>query len=420
MFMLFFRQPLGAKAKTFAENFGLLASAEVLASLIGFPIKILAGRFLGPVEYGKYSLILSVAQFFIIPMILGFGVSALRFLPDYKNFQKQILSWLQVFFAASAILSVVFLILTKTWWLRIFGISIDLFWWALAFSVCLAIFNLYDSVSRGFHRFRTVSSVAIANSAVLLLAFSLFLFGFGIKNYQSFIIANILSLIVSLFILGRLILKSGWDFALPKDIWDKLLKYSTVTVFGAVTGFLILNSDRFFLNHFSSLYFVGIYAAYQNAANVFVGRFFQLFVNVYFPSIAGEKDKDKVNNFIKKILKIFLIGAFVLSFFSIWLIIWLFGKEFPIDFKLIVLLSLNNSLFICYQLYMWLLNSEGLSGVAFVLKTSFLVSALNLVLLYLLVPRLGIYGAAGSSIVLNIIFSAAFYFKVRNFFKRVN
>ena len=193
-----------------------------------------------------------------------------------------------------------------------------------------------------------------------------------------------------------------------------------MTVFGAVTGFLILNSDRFFLNHFSSLYFVGIYAAYQNAANVFVGRFFQLFVNVYFPSIAGEKDKDKVNNFIKKILKIFLIGAFVLSFFSIWLIIWLFGKEFPIDFKLIVLLSLNNSLFICYQLYMWLLNSEGLSGVAFVLKTSFLVSALNLVLLYLLVPRLGIYGAAGSSIVLNIIFSAAFYFKVRNFFKRVN
>ena len=417
VFKIFFKQELGDKAKNFINNFGFLATAEILASFIGFPIKILAGRFLGPVEYGKYSLILSVAQFFIIPMLLGFVVAALRYIPEHKDLQKQITSWLQVFFTVTTILTVFFLILNKTWWLKVFGISVDMFYYALIFSIFLAIFNLYDAFNRSFHRFKVVSSVAIINSIVLLLAFLLFLFGFGIKNYQSFIIANILSLATSLFVLGRFIFKSGFSFSLPKDIFNKIFKYSTVSVIGAFTGFIILNSDRFFLNHFNSFYFVGIYAAYTNAANVFVGRFFQLFLNVYFPSISGEQDKNKIKDFIRKVLKIFLIGAFILSFFSIWLIIWLFGKKFPVDFTLITLFSLNNCFFIFYQLYMWLLNSEGMRGVGFVLKTSFLVSMLNLSLLFILVPLFGIYGAIISSIILNIIFSLVFYIKTKNFFK---
>ena len=66
---------------------------------------------------------------------------------------------------------------------------------------------------------------------------------------------------------------------------------------------------------------------------------------------------------------------------------------------------------------MWLLNSEGMRGVGFVLKTSFLVSMLNLSLLFILVPLFGIYGAIISSIILNIIFSLVFYIKTKNFFK---
>jgi hypothetical protein len=49
------------KVGHFFKNFSYLALAEIIGSVIGFPIKILVGRFLGPEEYGKYSLVIKIS-----------------------------------------------------------------------------------------------------------------------------------------------------------------------------------------------------------------------------------------------------------------------------------------------------------------------------------------------------------------------
>lgn len=183
-----------------------------------------------------------------------------------------------------------------------------------------------------------------------------------------------------------------------------ILGYTGWATMGSITGFLISNTDRLFLNSMVSLYWVGVYSAYANASTVIIGRFFQLFLNVYFPSITKEKDKEGVLRAVRQMYKIAVIPVFLVSVFSIWGIVWLFGDKFPIRPDLIILFSINNCLMILYQLYMWLVNAQGTRGMKTTIQILILNSIVNLALNYLFIQMWGAVGVVLCTVVVNIIF----------------
>lgn len=418
VFFIFFREHASKKIRLFIDNFSYVAMAEILGSVIGFPVKILVGRYLGPVEYGKYSLILNLAQFLIIPMIIGFGTSALRYISMYRENVKEIIGTLQSFFFITWSVSIIFFIFTKSWWIAVFGVPVDLFWWGLGFSALLSFYKLYESFNRGMHSFKIFAYTAIINSIVLLLIFLIFLFWFDIHTYQAFIISTLCATALSLAILMWSILKERIILSFHSTFSREMLKYSSIAIIGGLTGFLIGTADKFFINHYLSLYWVGIYAAYVNASAVFVGKFFQLFINVYFPTISGEKDKQKIYKRINKSLKFLIPIVFLISAISIWGIIWLFGKQFPIRLDLIILFSLNNCFYIIYQSYAWFLASQGVHGMKASIYIYLIHAGMSAALLFILVPWLGIIGALLSLVFVNISLGIFFIRKVRCFLRR--
>ncbi len=413
-----FKRPAGDKLKHFIKNFGYLASAEIIGSVIGFPVKILAGRFLGPVEYGKYALILNLVQFFFLPMIFGFTTAALRYLPQHKERRKEIIGLINLLLTFTISSSVVGFILTRSLWIRLFGITEDLFWWTLIITVVTVLYRVYDAFQRGLDRFRVLFFITIINSVIALTTFLLFIFGLDDHSYRAYVFALILAQGTAFIIFFVLhLLRKEIKITYSKDLAKSILSYSGLAMLTGLASFLISNVDRFFLNHYMTLFWVGVYSAYINAGNVFIGRFFQLFLNVYFPSISGEKDKEKIAAMLKKIAIIVPIPVFIISALSIWGIIWLFGEEFPIRLDLILLFSVNNCIYVLYQLYMWLINSQGNKGVKATLRILLLNAGLNVFLLFTLVQTMGIHGAILSLIVVNSIFLVYFYYQTKRFLK---
>ncbi len=421
LFMFALKERLGEKSRQFIGNFGWLFWGEIVGSLIGFPVKIMAGRFLGPVEYGKYSLVLSLSQFFIIPMIFGLTSGIQKYLSEQKEKIREILNFVLPIFIVTTIISVLLFVFIKTPLIRLLELSPDVYFWTIVFSVIISFFYIFEAIIRSLNKYRLVFWSIIVGTIVNLAVFSVLIFSFDLRIFWSLVVSNLASYVVSIVIFISARTHYPRSLVSPEKhlLYRKIINYSALGVVGAITGFFISQTDRFMLNGFLSLSAVGIYAAYQNASNVFVGRFFQLFLNVYFPSISAEPDKEKIKKLLKKLWKIALPAVFFLSFLTIWPIIALFGKEFPIDFRLISLFSISNCLFVFYQLYMWLLNSEGPPGMRATLRILIVGSFLNLAVLYLLVRPFGLLGAIASAILINLIFSVYFWQKVNKFFKTI-
>lgn len=392
------------KVSGFFKNFSYLALAEIIGSVIGFPIKILVGRFLGPVEYGKYSLVINLAQFFIIPMILGFSTAALKYLPTHPEKKSQIIGMIGSLAVSSTLCSSVLFLLTHSVWTRLFSISEDIFRWTIAFSIAYVLYYVFEAFQRGLSRFSLLFWISILNSVVLLLIFVVLLFGFHQSTYQTFVTANIGAFAFSCGVFLVYIFRDKPKVVFEKDLSRKILEYTGWSTLGGITGFLISNTDRLFLNSLVSLYWVGVYSAYANASTVIIGRFFQLFLNVYFPSVAKEQDKEGVLRTVRQMYKIAVVPVFIISFLSIWAIIWLFGNKFPIRMDFIILFSINNCLMILYQLYMWLINAQGTRGMRTTSRILIINSVVNLTLNYAFIQLWGAIGVVICTVVVNLVF----------------
>ena len=412
------KKNLSDKSKEFIRNFGYLLLAEFIGSIIGFPIKILVGRFLGPEEYGNYALILNLTQFFIIPMIFGLTTAAIKYISSKEDKEKYILSIFALNFITVTISSIALIILKKPL-LLLFNIPEHIFWWTLIFSIVYSLYYLADSMIRGLQKFKLVFSIAILNSSVLLLVFLFNLFIRKDNTYSAFISANIACFVFSFLIYASVLylrLKGKMIISFKKI--KEILPYTSWAIIGSITGVIIGNTNSFFLNTYSSLLWVGIYMAYVNGANLFVGRAFALFLQVYFPTISAEKQKGYLVN---KVTKILLIGFFpivLISALTIYIALLLFGSEFPILIGLIILFSLNNFFFVANQSYMWLLNSQGVIGLRKVTLINIIASVISLILFFFLIKEFGIYGSISAIILVNVFLTILFYINAKSFARR--
>lgn len=77
---LFHSDP-GAGTRAFFKNMGFAGVGALGSTLFLFAVNTVAVRVLGPAEYGNYILLLSAANFMVIPMGLGLQVSLMKYVP---------------------------------------------------------------------------------------------------------------------------------------------------------------------------------------------------------------------------------------------------------------------------------------------------------------------------------------------------
>ena len=83
-----FHEKMGDEARSFIRNLSYLFAGTFIATGSGFALNVIAGRILGPVEYGKVALVQSVTMFLSIPMLLGFSNAMVKYASEKKDFHE--------------------------------------------------------------------------------------------------------------------------------------------------------------------------------------------------------------------------------------------------------------------------------------------------------------------------------------------
>ena len=71
---------MSGEMKNFLGNLSWSFFGGIIAAGIMLSVNIAAGRILGPVEYGKYGLVIALSSILLIPMLLGLDVALTHFI----------------------------------------------------------------------------------------------------------------------------------------------------------------------------------------------------------------------------------------------------------------------------------------------------------------------------------------------------
>lgn len=334
-----FGHAMSIDMKRFLSNLSLSFIGGFVAASILFAINILAGRWLGPQEYGKYTLVSLMTQFYFIPMLMGMDVSISRTIALRASSLREtarLLSSAVVFVLCSSLLFSTILFLLKGNIARFFSTSEQVVMVALFFCLVLIVKMLFDGAIRGLHLFRLQATAKIIEAIVALGVF-LFLYKFLGNSYLAISLAiSSAGLVVIVMYFANLRQYIG---PVSFKIFRELFSYSRFVVVGLVISLILIFGERFMVNHFFGTKELGIYGAYYLATILVVGQFATIMDNVFFPTLAKISSKQAV---LSKLDKLLFVGAIPITagiFVIGYAVFTLFGHEYPLNIVILLLFS---------------------------------------------------------------------------------
>jgi O-antigen/teichoic acid export membrane protein len=175
-------------------------------------------------------------------------------------------------------------------------------------------------------------------------------------------------------------------------------RYSNIAVIGALAYTLYSNIDRILINYYMGVESVGIYGVYYYASFAGIGLLSSVFITVFFPTASKILDKKIIYHKLNKIIPYLLIFGIPGVLIGEFIILNFFGKEYPINYPLMLLFAISAVLATWYAMYGWFFNSEGVNGARLTLSGTIIIAIANLVLNIILIPKIGLYGAIGASV----------------------
>lgn len=391
------------RSTKFLKDLGIYAIGNLGSKIITFAMVPLYTFFVKDTsDFGYYDLCLTVI-FLIIPFVtLQLRDGAFRFLLETQDHSDR--SKIITFIYRTLIASVgVSLIATAL--LAMFT-SIGYLWYCFLLLIAMSFFEVITQVARGLGNNKDfvvagiLSSFGIGVFSIIFVAFM----GMGIKGI---FIANILARIVALVYLElRLhIIARYFKFNIKLgQVGRDILKYSLPLLPGSLCWWLTGSSDRWFINHFLGLDVNGVYAVAFRFNGIILTLsiiFYQAWQETAILQY-NSPDRDK---FFSKMFNTYIgVLAILLTAYTFTL---------KIFYPIIVDANYQESVNYLYPM--------GISAVIFALSAFFdmgyqcakdtprtlpaifLAAIVNLVLNYLLVKQIGVYGVIATSIITYLV-----------------
>lgn len=339
--------------------FGIFFNGIVL-----FIVNVLAGRILGPAGYGKYNLVLVVANIVAIFVLLGQDMTSIKYISssEKEKDKKQYLSNSFYIILSSSFLLIVFSIFFYFQIAHLLNFDQKIFLLAVIFAIMMSMRTLLDSFVKSFNFFKFQSLFKIIEGIIILAVFIFFFLVLKFDDYQYYIFSLtagyfILCLIFFLKIKQKIV---AWD----KQKFSKIIEYSKITIILAIIGTIMASMDKLFIGKTLGIEQLGIYSAYLVSSAIFVGQIILIFNNVFFPIVNQIKDKSMIIKKVDRLLFLGLIpGTLVLSLFS-YAIMNIFGKEYHLNIFYVVAFSAMAFLQIAGSLYKSIISSQEKNYVA--------------------------------------------------------
>ncbi|MFC1911836.1 flippase [Chloroflexota bacterium] len=408
--------------QTFTKNVAIIGIANVLISLSVVLLIPLLTKTLGAYDYGIWAQVNVTIGLMATVAGLGLPYAIVRFLAARKSreeIQKEFYSVFGMVLISALVFSALLIIFSSflanvffngaTQIVIITGFII--FVWLLD-SLCLNIFP-------AFGQMRTYSAITVAEAfgRVGLIAILI------LKGYDLFsAVLSILIIRAILFFVLAYLVKTRIGIARPHFYKAReYLSFSIPTIPADITGWVVASSDRYVVSYFLGVTAVGIYSAAYVLGNI-PYMLSGLLSFVLLPTVSRLYDTDRMNEvkiYLRYTLKYFLaltipfifgaaiLGKQVLSLFS--------TQEIAAQGHYVVGIIALGTLFLgAYSVIshiLILVKKMKIIGVVWIISAS-----VNLGLNILIVPRLGVLGAAiTTSISYLLALGIVTYFSFREF-----
>lgn len=391
--------------KKYARDTILAGIANLVRPLRGLILLPILSKTLGVEGYGTWSQIQVTINLLMPLALLQLGFTMTRFLAaerDKGKISKGFFSILAAASLTSFLFSVLMFVFARPLAVAFFGgADAEPFIKLAAFLVLLAtIDQVVIEYFVAFRQMKRYSAFIIAQTIgeVALIAY-LVSAGFGLYGA----ITALLAVRAALFIIGFPLVKRQIKFAIPNLATLKpYLAFSLPLLPYSLCYWMVNVGDRYVIGYFLGATAVGLYSA-PYALGALPYLFYSPLVTVLFPAITYLYENNRLQELKVHLgysLKLFLVfaipAAFGLSVLSKSLLTTLTTSEFAEGYLIVPIVALGVLLFSCSYIFSDVLTLfKETKLVAFIFGGSALV---NLVMNIILVPLIGILGAAISTL----------------------
>jgi len=407
----------------FAKDVLIIGATTILTALCGIILLPLLTKTLGAHDYGIWKQVEVTVSLMLGFVGLGLPSAMTRFLPAKTNREEtreEFYSAFCVVFIVTLVVSIILIVSANfiagaffenaTQIVRVTGLII------LVWSLNLAFLSLF----RAFRQMKRYSIFVIADAygQVGVIAY-LVLSGHGLLS----IILGVLAIRVLILIILFFQVRSQFGIGRPRFHRIKeYLNFGLPTIPGMIASWVVTSSDRYVIAYFLGAASVGIYSAGYSIGSVIL-MFSGVLSFVLPPTLSKLYDEgrmEEVKTHLSYSLKYFLaVGipfVFGAAILSKPVLVLLSTSEIANEGYLITpLIALTTLILVAFQLsgtqILLLVKKTRILGVTWIIG-----AAINLILNMLVVPRIGILGAAITTLITCTLVGAVIaYYSFRQF-----
>jgi O-antigen/teichoic acid export membrane protein len=390
--------------KYYIKNFSWLMLENILKILFGFFVFIYVIKYLGPIQFGMLSFVLSIAGIIAPFATLGTESILFRELIKYKKNEKVLMHTARI----------IRIIISLIWCMTAFAIfyfysndslSIELFS-ILLVSIVLQSFMIYREYFTAFEKVKyiTLSSIISLTFTNLYRLALIFLKAKLVWFAVAYVIEKLTN-IISLKYFYKKISKKG-QLLVNKTIAKQIIKDSWPLMFTTFARTLYLQVDQILIKYYLGYEAVGLYATAVKLIMLFY-VIPTIISNIIYPRVLQWYKNNSKTEFIHKMEFIYFINLLIALF--IYLLVYIFGEWFIINFfsekfynsiDVLMIYSLALILVFFNANNNKLLMMENLQKL--MLKRTIIGLLINISLNIIFISRYGIIGAAYATVISEI------------------
>ena len=403
-----------SREKKLFKNTMIYALGNFSSKGLVFLMLPLYTSFLTPKEFGSYDLIVTIVTLLVPVISFQIQEGSYRYILDEKDYQKkyQVVSSAIQIIVRNLIVSNILYLLCISFFNINYSLLIMLYYNVYIFS------EIYLQVARGFQQNLDYAIAGIINTVVNLISTLVLTVGFHLK-IEGLLISVIIGFITSLVYLEIKIkvLKNIKLFNKNTEISSKLVRYSLPLIPNILNWWIINVSDRLLLAHFIGVEANGIYAIANKFPSILIIMNSIFYLAWQESAITEYRSKDKnefysqmFNGFMKFQVSCLLV---LLAFSPIFIHLFV-DSQFKEAYKYMPFLYIGAVFSSFSSFYGTGFQSAKETKGAF--YSSVAGSLLNIILNLLLIPYIGIQGAAVSTMVAFLVMWVMRIYQTKKYF----
>lgn len=333
---------IGPGTRQFVHNLELVTIGFGLAKIISSSVAVLAGRLLGPHEFGLVNLSVAIGTLVYMMMLFGLNTTIVRYgsKAGDQAARRKVFSTAFHLVLGLAFVLIIAAFLFENNLTRIFGVDKGIYKLGILFALSFSLYAVTSAMYEALNRFRLRSMLELVFSATLAVVFVSLYFTETNRTHFS-LCAGYISGYLAAFATGIIFIRHEYEFSLDFVLAKQLLRYGFYLAICGLAFFVIVNMQRIYINRILAPSEVGFFSAYALGSTNVGMIAATVFVTVFFPKASSSKNIDGIFRKLSKASSLVVLPSLIFICAFIRVIFALLGSDYPFNLVTALLFSIG-------------------------------------------------------------------------------